>query len=161
MELATCCSSSALLGTKFRCMFAPNDTDTTDAKKNKTNRCSVPLLNGCSKAMAMASPSSSSSSPSVWNGRAGSGSFGGATSTSSRRNNGRIYTRRDSCLVIPPPNGKKPRAIIKFLGGAFIGAVPELTYRLPLCSMLKKKKKLLFFVETLKMNLFVPWFAAI
>ncbi|XP_052210823.1 uncharacterized protein LOC127813734 [Diospyros lotus] len=40
----------------------------------------------------------------------------------------RIYQRMNSCLVIPPPNGKKPRAIVKFLGGAFIGAVPEVTY---------------------------------
>ncbi|CAB4265966.1 unnamed protein product [Prunus armeniaca] len=39
-----------------------------------------------------------------------------------------ISTWSDSCLVVPPPTGKKPRAIIKFLGGAFIGAVPELTY---------------------------------
>lgn len=41
----------------------------------------------------------------------------------------KIYRRQDSCLVIAPPNGKTPRAIIKFLGGAFIGAVPEVTYR--------------------------------
>ncbi|XP_024165963.1 uncharacterized protein LOC112172729 isoform X2 [Rosa chinensis] len=40
----------------------------------------------------------------------------------------RNYTRSGSCLLIPPPAGKKPRAIIKFLGGAFIGAVPEVTY---------------------------------
>ncbi|XP_034684300.1 uncharacterized protein LOC117913433 isoform X2 [Vitis riparia] len=40
----------------------------------------------------------------------------------------RIYKRVDSCLVIPPPKGKKPTAIIEFLGGAFIGAVPEVTY---------------------------------
>ena len=39
----------------------------------------------------------------------------------------KIYRRQDSCLVIAPPNGKTPRAIIKFLGGAFIGAVPEVT----------------------------------
>ena len=45
-------------------------------------------------------------------------------------NSQRIYTRFDSCLVIPPLNRKKPRAIVKFLGGAFIGAVPEVTYRL-------------------------------
>ncbi|KAF9680913.1 hypothetical protein SADUNF_Sadunf06G0171100 [Salix dunnii] len=38
------------------------------------------------------------------------------------------YTQMESCLVIPPPKGRKPRAIIKFLGGAFIGAVPEVTY---------------------------------
>lgn len=41
----------------------------------------------------------------------------------------KMYKRVGSCLVIPPPKGKKPRAIIKFLGGAFIGAVPEVTYR--------------------------------
>ncbi|KAK9101604.1 hypothetical protein Scep_025034 [Stephania cephalantha] len=40
----------------------------------------------------------------------------------------KMYRRLDSCLVVPPPEGKKPRAIIKFLGGAFIGAVPEVTY---------------------------------
>ncbi|KAJ8621266.1 hypothetical protein MRB53_029795 [Persea americana] len=40
----------------------------------------------------------------------------------------KIYTRLDSCLVITPPKGKKPCAIIKFLGGAFVGAVPEVTY---------------------------------
>ncbi|GAB4839424.1 hypothetical protein Ancab_028946 [Ancistrocladus abbreviatus] len=33
-----------------------------------------------------------------------------------------------SCLVIPPPKNSKPLAIVKFLGGAFIGAVPEVTY---------------------------------
>ena len=44
-------------------------------------------------------------------------------------NDDKIYRRLDSCLVIPPPKGKKPKAIIKFLGGAFIGAVPEVTYR--------------------------------
>ncbi|KAL5698218.1 hypothetical protein ACHQM5_029285 [Ranunculus cassubicifolius] len=40
----------------------------------------------------------------------------------------KIYKRLDSCLVIPPPQGKKPCAIIQFLGGAFVGAVPEVTY---------------------------------
>ncbi|KAB1219880.1 hypothetical protein CJ030_MR3G009522 [Morella rubra] len=43
-------------------------------------------------------------------------------------NSSRTYRRQDSCLVIAPSNGKKPRAVIKFLGGAFIGAVPEVTY---------------------------------
>lgn len=42
---------------------------------------------------------------------------------------GRKYLRLDSCLVIPPPDGRKPKALVKFLGGAFIGAVPEVTYR--------------------------------
>ncbi|XP_065850711.1 uncharacterized protein [Euphorbia lathyris] len=38
------------------------------------------------------------------------------------------YVIIDSCVVMPPPKGKNPRAIIKFLGGAFIGAVPQVTY---------------------------------
>ncbi|GKB37933.1 zf-CCHC domain-containing protein [Tanacetum coccineum] len=42
-------------------------------------------------------------------------------------NDEKIYRRLDSCLVFPPPKGKKPKAIIKFLGGAFIRAVPEVT----------------------------------
>ncbi|XVF35237.1 hypothetical protein REPUB_Repub18cG0128200 [Reevesia pubescens] len=42
--------------------------------------------------------------------------------------NNKIYKRLDSCLIIPPYGNKKPRAIIKFLGGAFIGAVPEVSY---------------------------------
>ncbi|KAJ4958256.1 hypothetical protein NE237_025367 [Protea cynaroides] len=53
----------------------------------------------------------------VSNGYAGRGTYKNKT-----------YTRLDSCLVVPPPQGKKPCGIIKFLGGAFIGAVPEVTY---------------------------------
>ncbi|KAK2398874.1 initiation factor 4F subunit [Trifolium repens] len=47
-----------------------------------------------------------------------------------RDNNSKIYNtyNLDSCLVIPPPTSIKPRAIIKFIGGAFIGAIPQLTY---------------------------------
>ncbi|XP_047325476.1 uncharacterized protein LOC124929220 [Impatiens glandulifera] len=44
------------------------------------------------------------------------------------KTNSKLYERTDSCLIFPPPRGKKPRAIIKFLGGAFIGKVPEVTY---------------------------------
>ncbi|KAK4783376.1 hypothetical protein SAY86_007750 [Trapa natans] len=53
---------------------------------------------------------------------------GVATSGSSRT---KIYRRLGSCLVIPPSNSnrRKPRGVIKFLGGAFIGAIPEVTYR--------------------------------
>ncbi|URE04837.1 hypothetical protein MUK42_20648 [Musa troglodytarum] len=40
----------------------------------------------------------------------------------------RSYRRLGSCLVIPPPAGRKPTAVVKFLGGAFVGAVPEVTY---------------------------------
>eukprot|EP00252_Welwitschia_mirabilis_P022298 TRINITY_DN5996_c0_g1_i1.p1 TRINITY_DN5996_c0_g1~~TRINITY_DN5996_c0_g1_i1.p1 ORF type:complete len:427 (+),score=90.71 TRINITY_DN5996_c0_g1_i1:385-1665(+) len=41
------------------------------------------------------------------------------------------YNRLEGCLIIPPaPSGTKPRGIVKFLGGAFIGAVPEVFYSL-------------------------------
>ena len=46
-----------------------------------------------------------------------------------KANYSKIYKRVGSCLVIPPPKGRKPKGIIKFLGGAFIGAVPEVSYR--------------------------------
>ncbi|KAM0952469.1 putative alpha/Beta hydrolase [Dioscorea sansibarensis] len=42
--------------------------------------------------------------------------------------NEKIYKRLASCLVVPPPTGRKPKALIKFLGGAFVGAAPEVTY---------------------------------
>ncbi|XP_068657953.1 uncharacterized protein [Aristolochia californica] len=54
------------------------------------------------------------------------------------RSKSKIYERLDTCLVIPPTNGKKPRAIIKFLGGAFVGAAPEATYS-HLISLLAKE----------------------
>ncbi|CAN6182397.1 unnamed protein product, partial [Urochloa humidicola] len=41
---------------------------------------------------------------------------------------GRPYLREHSCLIFPPSRGRRPLALIKFLGGAFIGAVPEVTY---------------------------------
>ncbi|KAJ4850364.1 hypothetical protein Tsubulata_031316 [Turnera subulata] len=51
---------------------------------------------------------------------------GGSSSSNSKR---KLYTSVESCLVVAPPNkATKPRAIIKFLGGAFLGAVPEVTY---------------------------------
>ena len=40
----------------------------------------------------------------------------------------RPYLREHSCLIFPPPLGRHPVAVVKFLGGAFIGAVPEVTY---------------------------------
>ncbi|KVH87537.1 Protein of unknown function DUF1350 [Cynara cardunculus var. scolymus] len=57
-----------------------------------------------------------------------SGYAGRDTYRMKKDNDDKMYRRLDSCLVIPPPKGKKPKAIIKFLGGAFIGAVPEVTY---------------------------------
>ncbi|KAD6453692.1 hypothetical protein R6Q59_027840 [Mikania micrantha] len=56
------------------------------------------------------------------------GYVGRETYRMNKVNDDKIHRRLDSCLVIPPPKGKKPKAIIKFLGGAFIGAVPEVTY---------------------------------
>ncbi|KAB2077264.1 hypothetical protein E1A91_A06G089000v1 [Gossypium mustelinum] len=58
------------------------------------------------------------------------GFINNSTSTSGANSNisNRFYKRLDSCLIIPPSGNKKPRAIIKFLGGAFLGAVPEVTY---------------------------------
>lgn len=60
----------------------------------------------------------------VSDGYVGRGSF----RNNNNSNINSIYRSLASCLVIPPPRGKKPRAIVKFLGGAFIGAVPEVTY---------------------------------
>ncbi|KAI5084045.1 hypothetical protein GOP47_0000214 [Adiantum capillus-veneris] len=40
------------------------------------------------------------------------------------------YQRVADCLVFQPLPGRKPRALIHFIGGAFIGAVPEVTYSL-------------------------------
>lgn len=79
-------------------------------------------VSSTSASTSASSPSSNTTS-SVGNGYVGPGSF-----TPSQTNPNRNYIQSGSCLVIPPPAGKKPRAIIKFLGGAFIGAVPELTY---------------------------------
>uniref|UniRef100_A0A7N0UT91 Uncharacterized protein n=1 Tax=Kalanchoe fedtschenkoi TaxID=63787 RepID=A0A7N0UT91_KALFE len=41
----------------------------------------------------------------------------------------RVYKRLDSCLIVPPAKGREVRGVVQFLGGAFIGAVPEATYR--------------------------------
>ncbi|KAJ6924207.1 hypothetical protein NC652_017494 [Populus alba x Populus x berolinensis] len=77
---------------------------------------------------------SSSLSRMVSNGYAGRGSSnfrygdGNTVITNTNYKQRQKYTQMESCLVIPPPKGIKPRAIIKFLGGAFIGAVPEVTY---------------------------------
>uniref|UniRef100_A0A7C8Z7V6 Uncharacterized protein n=1 Tax=Opuntia streptacantha TaxID=393608 RepID=A0A7C8Z7V6_OPUST len=58
-----------------------------------------------------------------------SSSRGSPTSDDNRTasRNGMISV--DTCLVLPPPKTEKPRAIIEFLGGAFIGAVSHVTYR--------------------------------
>lgn len=60
----------------------------------------------------------------------GIGSFNSTRTNYNASTSAKFYKRMDSCLVIPPPKGTKPKAIIKFVGGAFIGAVPEVSYRL-------------------------------
>lgn len=51
-------------------------------------------------------------------------------SSNSKEKKNLVSTSQDagSCLITPPPRGIKPRAIVKLLGGAFIGAIPQLTY---------------------------------
>ncbi|XP_022977122.1 uncharacterized protein LOC111477284 isoform X2 [Cucurbita maxima] len=64
----------------------------------------------------------------VSNGYAGRGSSScGYDGRNSIRN--KIHKRLEPCLVIPPPRGKLLGAIIKFLDGAIIGAIPEVTCR--------------------------------
>ncbi|KAJ3677127.1 hypothetical protein LUZ60_002851 [Juncus effusus] len=67
---------------------------------------------------------SSASTPILSNGYVASLPFKSPSPSPNRKN----YIRRDSCLIIPPPKGTKPVAVVKFLGGAFVGATPEVTY---------------------------------
>ncbi|EXB74926.1 hypothetical protein L484_018635 [Morus notabilis] len=121
MELLATCStssssSSSLLGAK-------HTFPATQLNRRRSNL----QFNG-NRATAVKSASSSSA---ALNGYAGSSRDFGANNnnaTITTKNSTRFYTRMDSCLVIPPPTGTKPRAVVKFLGGAFIGAAPELTY---------------------------------
>ncbi|MCO5592999.1 hypothetical protein L7F22_047003 [Adiantum nelumboides] len=54
-------------------------------------------------------------------------SFGSTSGTTTVNT---AYQRVADCLVFPPLPVRKPRALIHFIGGAFIGAVPEVTYSL-------------------------------
>lgn len=35
----------------------------------------------------------------------------------------------EGCFVLRPPGGRAPEAVVHFLGGAFVGAAPQLSYR--------------------------------
>ena len=35
----------------------------------------------------------------------------------------------EECWVLYPPNGVQPKALVHFIGGAFVGAAPQLAYR--------------------------------
>lgn len=117
MELAT---SSGHLGMKLECPFQKNfeifSRRIDKHSKIKQRRPGSWFSTNARNAKFAAAPSLRMES----NGYSGRKNY--------TQSNDKIYERLDSCLVIPPPNGKKPRAIVKFLGGAFIGAVPEATY---------------------------------
>ena len=42
----------------------------------------------------------------------------------------RGWREMEGAWVLSPPNGVPPRAVVHFIGGAFVGASPQLTYRL-------------------------------
>ena len=44
-------------------------------------------------------------------------------------NNGRWEELHGNYILRPPPSQQQPRALIHFLGGALLGAAPQLTYR--------------------------------
>ena len=117
-------SSSSILNAKFSHRFSAT------AAKNTTTQCSFsPRQTSCRRRRRRA-PAVKNSYTEAWNGYAGgSGSFGLGFRPNNQNNATKTYTRLESCLVVPPPTGTKPRAIVQFLGGAFLGAVPELTYR--------------------------------
>lgn len=122
MELATSSSSSL----SFRCIFSSKKTKNLCGFRRLTyphgvsDKCPhfrTPSSSFCN--LKMASSAAKMVSNNLFRGR----------DSNFRFNSNNVYTKIDSCLVIPPtPNRPKPRAIIKFLGGAFIGAVPEVTY---------------------------------
>lgn len=112
MELASCCSSSpSVLSIKYRSIPSKN----VSRYYYRFKYSPAASGNGFTAAGRPSSPATRMVSSSHVSGERGSGfRF--------------TYRRQDSCLVIAPPKGVKPRAIIEFLGGAFIGAVPEVTY---------------------------------
>lgn len=120
MELLATCSSSSSSSTSssfFHATKTPTNHRFATLLERRSRSDSNLRFNG-KRTTAVKSASSSA----VWNGYAGS------SRDSRANNNTRIYARMDSCLVIPPPVGTPPRAVVKFLGGAFLGAAPELTY---------------------------------
>lgn len=113
MELALC-SSSSVFSIKHQGWFRT-------ARKNVKRYYTVKHSpgNGITAAGRPSSPTTRMVSNSPVSGERGS---------SLRFRDTKIYRRQDSCLIMAPPKGIIPRAIVKFLGGAFIGAVPEVTY---------------------------------
>lgn len=118
MEMA---SSSFILGSDFKCMFSSRNTKTMSGFGALRHPHPNGLFSKCFHFHTLSTRTVSGTTKMV-----SDVYVGGDTSL---RVNSKMYTKLDSCLVIPPtPNRAKPRAIVKFLGGAFIGVVPEVTY---------------------------------
>ncbi|KAG4944357.1 hypothetical protein JHK84_048396 [Glycine max] len=114
-------SSSFILGSDFKCMFSSRNTKTMSGFGALRHPHPNGLFSKCFHFHTLSTRTVSGTTKMV-----SDVYVGGVTSF---RVNSKMYTKLDSCLVIPPtPNRAKPRAIVKFLGGAFIGAVPEVTY---------------------------------
>lgn len=122
-------TSSFILGSNFKCMFSSKNTKTLSGFGGFKD----PYPHGLfSKSFHF-----DTLYPRMVSGRTKMVSDVYVGRDTSIRINSKMYTELGSCLVIPPkPIRAKPRAIIKFLGGAFIGAVPEVTYGysvIPIC----------------------------
>ncbi|KAK7261007.1 hypothetical protein RIF29_27310 [Crotalaria pallida] len=118
MEMAT--SSSTIFSSDFKCLFSSKSAKTLSVIGGLSYPHSHGSFRKCfhSKSTRMVASTSKMVSD-VYVPRR----------ETNIRVNSKLYTKLDSCLVIPPTLSRaKPRAIIKFLGGAFIGAVPEVTY---------------------------------
>ncbi|EEH60120.1 uncharacterized protein MICPUCDRAFT_3522, partial [Micromonas pusilla CCMP1545] len=58
-----------------------------------------------------------------------------AASESSGPSSARGWKELEGAWVLPPPNGRAAVGVVHFIGGAFVGASPQLTYRLLLESL--------------------------
>jgi len=57
-----------------------------------------------------------------------SGGGGGAGGGGSSGNSNRWRQVEGSWVLLPPPGGRRAEAVVSFLGGAFVGAAPQLAY---------------------------------
>ncbi|KAG6549348.1 hypothetical protein Mapa_009065 [Marchantia paleacea] len=100
--------ASRLLRSQFRGNGLHLRTSSADVRSSAPGSCSVTTR------VSYISPG--------WSSPSGAG---GAKSSGVKN-----YERIGECLVYAAfPNNKKPKGIIQFLGGAFIGASPDITYR--------------------------------
>ncbi|XP_057721657.1 uncharacterized protein LOC130935784 [Arachis stenosperma] len=126
MEMANSCSS--ILGSGFKCMYY-SSSSLKNTKTLSDFRGFKHTHGSFQKCLHF--PTQRSSKMVVGPTRMVSDAYVGSTTTTTTSIgfNSKNFTKLDSCLVVAPtPYRSKPRAIIKFLGGAFIGAIPEVTY---------------------------------